>query len=318
MTGRARRPLIVGGGGMLGRMLAAKLAAEDPEVRVLSVDLAAPPPSPGIATAAIDIVRGDLAALVRAHAPDAIYHLAAIVSAQAEAEFDLGYAVNVDGTRRLLEAARASELRPRFVFASSLAVYGGALPDIVPDGFAPAPRSSYGAQKAIGELLVADYARKGHIAGVSIRLPTVVVRPGAPNRAALGFLSSIVREPVAGKEAVLPIDGNIGVWIASPRVATETLLAAANLPDEAIANAGPLIGRGVTTTPDEVLAALGRIAGPAAPARVCRARDSAVEAIVASWPKAFACDLSARLGLPVDASIDAIVREHVDGVARGT
>jgi D-erythronate 2-dehydrogenase len=315
VTHEPSRALIVGGGGMLGRMLAARLVAEHPAAHVLSVDLSAPPSMPGVVSAALDIVRADLAPLVLSFAPDTIFHLAAVVSGQAEADFDLGYAVNVDGTRRLLEATRASGLRPRFVFASSLAVYGGKLPELVPDDLAPSPRSSYGAQKAIGELLVADYARKGHIDGVAIRLPTVMVRPGAPNRAASGFLSAIVREPLAGHDAVLPVPGDTGVWVASLEIAVATLLHAARLPRASPDDSRVIVGRGISTTPDAILAALKDVAGEGTVSRVRREHDSAVAAIVSTWPRAFACVRAEALGFPVDRDIASIVRAYAEGSA---
>lgn len=310
---------IFGGGGMLGQKLAAELLAQGLGGRrvahLLSVDRSAPADggfAPRMECRAFDIVRDDPTALFQEWRPDVVFHLAAVVSGEAEADFDLGYAVNVEGTRRLLEAFRHLDWAPRLVFASSLAVYGGALPPVVPDDFAPAPQSSYGAQKAIGELYVGDYARKGFVDGISVRLPTVIVRPGAPNRAASGFLSSIVREPLAGQSAVLPVPGDTGVWVASPETAVGTLLHAAALPRTDIGEGRILVGRGITTTPDAILAALARLAGADVAARVVRADDPRVAAIVASWPRAFACERAARLGFPVDIGIEAIIAAYID------
>jgi len=320
----AHRVLIVGGGGMLGRKLAARLLSDGvdgvPVASILSVDRAVPSDTVGdgrIQAGAVDIVRDDLSGLIRAAAPDIVFHLAAVVSGQAEAEFDLGYSVNVDGTWRVLEAVRSAGRTPRLVFASSLAVYGGALPALVRDDLAPAPESSYGAQKAIGELLVADYARKGFLQGVCVRLPTIMVRPGAPNRAASGFLSSIVREPLAGLPATLPVEGTTGVWVASPETAIATLAHAAALPDADVADVRPIIGRGLSTTPDAILAALEAVAGSAVVARVARVPDPAIAAIVASWPRAFECARATRLGFPVDADIASVIRAHIESAGHG-
>lgn len=319
------RVLIVGGGGMLGRKLARRLLAQGRIGKralgsVHLVDLKAPDVA-DLGTAASaeaeDIVAGDLDGLLVRRAPDYIFHLAAIVSGEAEQNFPLGYAVNVEGTRRLLEAARLAANRPRFVFSSSLAVFGGRLPDIVPDSQRTTPQSSYGAQKAIGELLVADYARKGYVDGVALRLPTIVVRPGAPNKAASSFLSSILREPLAGKDAVLPVADDVAAWIASPGIAIGSLIHAAEIDVATLSTDHALTGRGITVTAGEMLDALSRIAGAKAVARVRRSPDETVARIVGSWPKGFTCDAATRFGFPVDESIDAIIRAYIDEELNG-
>src|SRR4051794_40199574 len=229
------RVLITGGSGFIGRRLAAALLRSG----TVTVDGAAPRPIERITLfdsvagaecpqdERVECVTGDIAdrtAVERVTAEaDLVWHLAAVVSAAAEADFELGYQVNVDGTRTLLDALRKTGRRPRVVFASSFAVYGGDLPSVVGDEFHPVPQSSYGTQKAIGELLVADYSRKGFVDGRSLRLPTIVVRPGKPNKAASSFASSIIREPLAGQEVVCPVGQETAIYILSPRRVTEAL-----------------------------------------------------------------------------------------------
>jgi len=243
--------------------------------------------------------------------PDLVFHLAAIVSGQAEAEFGLGYKVNVTATWSLLESLREARCAPRVVFTSSLAVYGPPFPDPVPDEFHLAPRSSYGAQKAIGELLLSDYTRKGYVEGVGVRLPTIVVRPGAPNAAASGFLSSIIREPLAGHEALLPVPPETAAWIASPRIAVETLLHAAALQTEAYGESRCLSGRGLPVTVAEMIDALRDVAGSEVAARVQQGSDPGVARIVGSWPRSFEAAQATRLGFPVDGGIHAIIEAHL-------
>ena len=221
--------LITGGAGFLGRKLAAALLARgsiaDPDGRARAIErltLVDIAPASGIGDPRVTSIAGDLAdpaLLDRAFAQgvDGVFHLAAVVSGEAEANFDLGWRVNVDATRTLLERCRALGTRPRFLFASSCAVFGGPLPARLPDDQALMPQSSYGAQKAVGEMLVHDYARKGFIDGRSLRLPTVTVRPGKPNKAASSFASGIVREPLAGVEAICPVGRETRMWLVSPR-----------------------------------------------------------------------------------------------------
>ncbi len=313
------RILILGAAGMIGRKLSQRLGelgtlAGRPISAALLVDRVEPaaPPAPfPIETRAVDLAEPAVAAALGAWRPDAVFHLAAIVSGEAEADFDKGYAVNLDATRLLLEALRAAGNAPRLVFASSLAVYGVPLPDVVPDDYALTPRSSYGAQKAIGELLVADYARKGFVDGLSFRLPTLVVRPGAPNRAASSFLSGIIREPIDGIPATIPVDRGMASWLASPRIAVESLIHAAGLSPEDAASARALTGRGISVTVAEMMAALRDVAGPRAAALVTDAPDPAIERIVASWPRAFRCNAARRLGFPEDESIHAIIADYL-------
>ncbi len=255
-----------------------------------------------------------------------IFHLAAVVSGEAEADFEKGYRVNLDGTRALLEAIRAipareghvrkghaSEgYRPRLVFTSSLAVFGGPLPDVIPDDFVLRPQSSYGVQKAMGELLVADYSRRGFIDGISLRLPTICVRPGLPNRAASGFYSGILREPLNGQPAVLPVPETMRHWFASPRAAIGFLVRAAELDAAALEGVRSLTLPGISATVADQIAALRRLAGDRAVALIERRPDPAIEAIVGTWPKAFDAARARALGFVPDAGIDAILTAYVE------
>ena len=267
--------------------------------------------------AAGTVIAGDLldpANLASAFAepPDAVFHLAAVVSAQAEADFDLGMRVNLDGTRALLEACRAAGNRPLFVTTSSVAAFGGAVPDPVPDGQAPTPRSTYGATKVIGELLVGDYARKGFVDGRVIRLPTVAVRPGKPNKAASSFASGILREPLNGIAANCPVAPATPLWLMSPRRAVEALVRAAELPAGDLDGEAVITLPGLSATPAEMVAALERASGPEVAARVSWRRDPAIEAIVATWPGAFAATRALGLGFRADEDIDSIIRAYME------
>jgi D-erythronate 2-dehydrogenase len=251
--------------------------------------------------------------LARACAPqvDAVFHLASVVSAGAEADFDLGMRVNVDGMRNVLELCRAQRVPPRVVFPSSVAAFGGDLPEVVLDTTAPTPQSSYGTQKVIGELLVTDYTRKGFIDGRAVRLPTIVVRPGKPNRAASGFMSSILREPLNGELAVCPVPPETQMWIASPHRAVDMLIHAMELPAHVFGWNRTINGPGITVSVAEALAALERIAGSETAQRVRFEADAAIAKIVLSWPVRFATARADQLGFSRDADIDEIIRAHV-------
>ena len=242
---------------------------------------------------------------------DAVFHLASVVSAGAEADFDLGMRVNVDGMRTVLEACRAHATQPRLVFTSSVAAFGGELPKTVVDTTAATPRSSYGTQKVIGELLVNDYTRKGYLDGRAIRLPTIVIRPGKPNRAASGFMSNILREPIAGEPAVCPVPEDAKMWIASPRRAIDALIHAMELDDGAWGANRTLNAPGLTVSVAEALAALERVVGREARARVRFERDPDIERIVLSWPAAFETARADKRGFARDQGIDDIIRMHV-------
>jgi nucleoside-diphosphate-sugar epimerase len=242
-----------------------------------------------------------------------IFHLAAIVSGEAEADLEKGYRVNLDGTRLLLDAVRrvGDGYRPRVVFTSSLAVFGPPLPGVIPDDMILTPATSYGTQKAMGELLLSDYSRRGIIDGIGLRLPTVCVRPGLPNRAASGFFSGIIREPLAARQAILPVPDTVRHWFASPRAATNFLLHAARLDLSALGTRRNLTMPGLSVTVAEAIEALRRAAGDRAVALIRREPDPAIRAIVETWPEAFATERALALGFSGDASFDELVALHI-------
>ena len=318
--------LVLGAAGMLGRKLVARLAAEGlggRAVDALTLVDVVPPGEPAGFAGRVEARAGDLAAPGVAGAcvagrPDVVFHLAAVVSGEAEADMDKGYRVNLDGTRMLLEALRREHeasggaWRARVVFTSSLAVFGTPLPAVIGDEFLLAPLSSYGTQKAIGELLLADYSRRGFIDGVGLRLPTICVRPGLPNRAASGFFSGIIREPLAGKEAVLPVGDDVRHWFASPRAAVGFLLRAG------VCELGVLGGRRSLTMPGlsvsvaEQIEALRRVAGDGAVALIRRERDPAVERIIETWPQAFDTARARAMGFEAEGSFEEIIRVYLE------
>ncbi len=313
--------LIIGAAGMIGQKLVGRLA-RDPRIggrhieRMTLQDVVEPTApkdaSFKVLTRAGDIsVPGEAAALM-ADAPELIFHLAAVVSGEAETDFEKGYRINLDGTRLLLEAIRAHGHKPKVVFTSSIAVFGAPFPPAMPDEFHLTPLTSYGTQKAIGELLLADYTRRGFLEGVGIRLPSIVVRPGRPNKAASGFFSNIIREPLAGMEAVLPVPDTVLHTHASPRAAVGFLLHAAELPQEKI---GPRVGitmPGVCCTVAEQIAALKRVAGDKAVARIRRAEDPLVAKIVAGWPSRFDAKRAVALGFRAEKDFEEIIRIHIE------
>jgi nucleoside-diphosphate-sugar epimerase len=242
---------------------------------------------------------------------DAVYHLAAVLSGQSESDFDLGMKVNVDATRYLLEACRRLGTRPRFVFASSVAVFGGSLPEVVPEEVALLPQSSYGSEKAIAELLVSDYSRKGFVDGISCRLPTVAIRPGAPNSALSSFVSGIIREPLAGTESVCPVPLDTRLWITSPAVVTANLVHAGRLATAALEGRRAVTLPGLTVTPAEMLDSLERLGGASARALVRCEPNKEMMKIVCTWPGAFDVSRPLRLGFQADRNIDEIVGEFM-------
>ena len=243
---------------------------------------------------------------------DVIFHLAAVLSGQSEAEFDLGMQVNVDATRSLLEACRRRARRPRFVFASSVAVFGGPLPEVVPDDMALRPESSYGTEKAIAELMVSDYSRRGFIDGISCRLPTVAIRPGKPNSALSSFVSGIIREPLAGVESLCPVPLSTRLWITSPTTVTRNLVHASVLPTASLEGHRSVNLPGLCVTPGEMLASLERIGGRDARALVRCEEDPAMMRVVCTWPGAFDVRRAVGLGFEADTDIDGIVREYAE------
>ena len=317
--------LITGAAGMVGRKLTQSLAKTGAlggrAIDALTLVDVVEPEAPGnfsgqIAKRAVDIsAHAESLALIEKR-PDLIFHLAAIVSGEAETDFDKGYRVNLDATRSLLEAIRAesgnSPYRPRLVFASSIAVFGAPFPEKIGDEFFTTPLTSYGTQKAIGELLLADYSRRGFLDGVGIRLPTVCIRPGAPNKAASGFFSNILREPLVGREAVLPVSEDVRHWHASPRAAVGFLHRAATMDLAELGSRRNLTMPGFSATVGEQIAALTRIAGPKAAALIRRERDPKIEAIVAGWPRDFDASRALGLGFRAESSFDEIIRVHID------
>src|SRR5712692_7846936 len=277
----------------------------------------AAPALPLPADTRLRLVTGDIAdrdTVTRLIGPgtDAVFHLAAIVSGEAEANTELGYRVNLDGTRAVLDACRALGTAPRLVFASSLAVYGGALPPAVGDDTALTPQTSYGAQKAIGELLVNDYSRKGFVDGRALRLPTVVVRPGRPNRAASTFASSMIREPLAGQDAVCPVAPDTVMALASPRRIVEGLVHALDLPGEAFGASRSLQLPGFSVAVGAVAAAMRRAGGDNAYARISWQADPAIQAIVGSWPRTLAAPRAEAMGFGRDRDIDEVVAAFIE------
>jgi len=298
--------LVVGAAGMVGRKLVARL----PELAPESVDLVDVVSSDGVR--ALDLTAPGAAREAVASRPDLIYHLAAVVSGEAEADFEKGYRVNLDGTRALFEAIREAAYRPRVVFTSSIAVFGAPFPPKIGDEFLNAPLTSYGTQKAICELLLNDYTRRGFFDGLGLRLPTICVRPGKPNLAASGFFSNILREPLAGKEAVLPVDASVRHWFASPRAAAGFLLHAARLDFARLGPRRNLTLPGLSATVGEQIEALRRVAGEKAVRLIRREPDPKIQAIVAGWPRDFDPRRALELGFRAETSFDDIVRAHVE------
>ena len=240
-----------------------------------------------------------------------VFHLAAIVSGQAETDFELGMRVNLDATRALLEACRALPQPPRFVFASSVAVFGGQLPEVVPAAFELNPQTSYGTQKTIGELLVNDYGRRGFVDARAYRLPTICVRPGRPNRAASSFASGIIREPLQGIDADCPVAPETRMWLSSPRTAIENLIRGHELEGTSLGLNRALSLPGLTVTVAEMVAALESVAGKSVSARVHFCRDEKVDRLVSSWPGALNTDRALSLGFVADTDFADIVRAHI-------
>src|SRR5580692_8539036 len=310
---------------MIGRKLTARLVADGvPQgggIDRFTLQDVVPFPAEALRAGAkpsVDIVASDLVApgeadkLIAAR-PDLIYHLAGVVSGEAELDFDKGYRVNLEGMQALLAAIRKAgeSYHPKLVFTSSIAVYGAPFPDAIPDDFHLTPLTSYGAQKAMCELLLADHHRRGLLDGVGIRLPTICVRPGKPNKAASGFFSGIIREPLAGQEAVLPVADTVLHWHASPRAATGFLIHAAGLDAAKLGPRVNLTMPGVCCTVAEQIAALRRIGGDKVVARIRRAPDELIMRIVAGWPQRIDAKRAAALGFKAEGSFDEIIKIHI-------
>jgi nucleoside-diphosphate-sugar epimerase len=306
---------------MIGRKLSARLV-KDGQLngqkidRLTLIDVVAPEKPTGFGGAAelsaSDLSSPGAAAKAIAGKPDVIFHLAGVVSGEAETDFDKGYRVNLDGTRALLEEVRAAGYKPKVVFTSSIAVYGAPFPASIADEFQLTPLTSYGTQKAICELLLADYNRRGILEGVGIRLPTICVRPGKPNNAASGFFSGIIREPLAGQEALLPVSESVRHTHASPRSAVGFLIHAAGLTREQLGPRINLAMPGVSCTVGEQIDALRRVAGDKVAARIRRHPDELVQRIVSGWAERLDAKRARDLGFKAEANFDDIVRAHIE------
>jgi D-erythronate 2-dehydrogenase len=316
--------LIIGAAGMVGRKLSAALVKAG-EVggkaitKFTLADVVAPEAfsfSGTVDAQAIDLSEPGSAAKLIAGRPDLIFHLAAIVSGEAEANFEKGYRINLDGTRYLLEAIRLEAAKapylPRLVFTSSIAVFGAPFPEAIGDEFFNTPLTSYGTQKAICELLLNDYSRKGFVDGIGIRLPTITIRPGKPNAAASGFFSNILREPLVGQEAVLPVSKDVRHWFASPRAAIGFLTHAATLDTSKLGWRRTLSVPGLSATVGEEIEALRRVAGDNAVKLIRDEPDAHIISMVDGWPKNFAAKRAEALGFKAEKTFDEIIRIHIE------
>ena len=312
------RVLITGAAGMLGRKLTQRLVdlgalRAHPIERIDLVDIVEPPTISALCAArAADLCGPGVAEDLLRPMPDVIFHLAGVVSGEAEADFERGMAVNIDGTRALFDAVRCAEGVPRVVFTSSIAVFGAPFPDPIPDDYHLTPLTSYGTQKMVAEALLADYSRRGFLDGIGIRLPTISVRPGLPNAAASGFFSGIIREPLAGLPAKLPVSREVRHSHASPRTAIEYMIHAAELDSAALRARPNLTMPGVSVTVGEQIEALARVAGPDTAARIVESPDPVIAQIVAGWPERFDTQRALDLGFVPDECYDDIIRAYLE------
>lgn len=315
--------LITGAAGMIGRKLTERLIMDraldsKPIEKLTLVDIVAPARPAGfsdhVKTRAADFAEPGVAEKAIAERPEAIFHLAGVVSGEAELDFEKGYRVNLDGTRALFEAIRKAGdgYKPRVIFTSSMAVFGAPFHHAISDEFHLTPLTSYGTQKAMCEMMLADYTRRGLFEGVGVRLPSIVVRPGKPNKAASGFFSGIIREPLSGQEAVLPVAETVTHTHASPRSAVGFLIHAAELPREQIEPHVNLTMPGVCCTVGEQIAALRRIAGDKVAARIRREPDALIVRIVSGWPQRLEAKRAQSLGFQVEKTFDEIIRVHIE------
>jgi D-erythronate 2-dehydrogenase len=319
--------LIIGAAGMIGRKLTARLARDGRLAgktidRAHLVDIVAPralenAPFP-VTLDAFDLAAPYVAPRLVAARPDVVFLLASVVSGEAESDFDKGYAINLGGTHALFEAIRREQAlaggayRPLLIFTSSIAVFGAPFPDKIGDEFLSAPLTSYGTQKAICELLLADYSRRGFFDGIGLRLPTICVRPGAPNKAASGFFSGIIREPLNGKEAILPVDDSVRHWHASPRAAVEFLLRAAELDLSLLGSRRSLSMPGVSVTVGEQIEALRAVAGDKTANLIRREPDEKIARIVSGWARDLDPARAKSLGFHADANFSAIIHAYIE------
>jgi D-erythronate 2-dehydrogenase len=315
------RVLVIGAGGMLGQKLVKALASPNSPLTVENLtrhDVVLCPPPPAGASFGIETYVGDLsqpgeAEKLVAPKPDLIFHLAAVVSGEAEANFEKGYQINFDGTRNLLEAIRklGGGYAPRLVFTSSIAVFGAPFPEAIGDTFLSAPLTSYGTQKAMSELMINDYSRRGFLDGLSLRMPTVCVRPGKPNKAASGFFSNIIREPLAGQEAILPVSPSVRHWHASPRAATQFLVQAAAMDSGKLGHRRNLTLPGLSCTVQDQLDALAKVAGEKVLKLVKHQPDETIGRIVSGWPQNFDPQRAIDLGFRAEARFEDIIQVHI-------
>ena len=313
--------LVTGAGGMIGRKLTLRLAKDKslngkPIESMTLVDVVDSPIPAGAPAKAIvaDFSEKGVATTLMQDRPDVIFHLAAIVSGDAEANFEKGYKINFNGTWALLEAVRLEAERaaykPRFVFASTLAVYGPPFPDPVPDELALTPSSSYGTQKAMTELLLADYSRKGYLDGVGVRLPTICIRPGKPNAAASSFFSGILREPLNGQEAALPVGDELRHWFASPRAAVGFFIHAAGMDTAPLGVRRSMTMPGVSATVGEEIEALRKAAGEDAVKLIKRTSDPFISKIVLGWAGRYTAKLAGEMGFTAEKNFDQIIKVY--------
>jgi D-erythronate 2-dehydrogenase len=310
--------LITGGGGFIGSRLARALLARgelagERLTKLTLLDAAFPsrPRDPGVEILEGDVADPGLLARAADRETAAVFHLAAVVSGAAEADFDLGMRANLDGTRLLLERLRACGGAPRLVFASSVAAFGGELPPVLDDSTTPRPQTSYGTQKVVGEYLIADYARKGYVDGRALRLPTIVVRAGKPNAAASSFASGVIREPLNGQISDCPVAPDTGVWLLSPAQVVEAFIHALELPAAAWGANRVVNLPGITATVREMVEAMGRVAGPEAVQRVRWKPDARIEAIVRTWPVRFATPRAQQMGFRADPDVESMIRDYL-------
>jgi nucleoside-diphosphate-sugar epimerase len=309
--------LVTGAAGFLGTRLVRALVADPPGfpaiTSIVAVDTApCPVDDPRVDSRVGSIVDPSFRDGLVDRGVGIVYHLAAVLSGQSEADFDTGMRVNVDGTRGLLEACRAVGTASRFVFSSTVAVFGGDLPPVVPEDSVLQPQTTYGVGKAIAELLVGEYSRRGYVDGVMCRLATVTVRPGMANSALSSFVSGIIREPLGGIDTVCPVPLDTPIWITSPDAVTANLVHAGRVETPALGARRALNLPGLSVTAGEMLASLERIGGPAARARVRVEREERVARAMCGWPAALDTSRARSLGFVGDASVDAIVRQYAD------
>lgn len=311
--------LVTGANGFLGRrVIASLLASPHPPARIVAADIAEGAfDDPRVVAKAGDVADPEFVSTIVEPDVDVVFHLAAVLSGQAEAEFDLGLRVNVEGTYHLLQKCRTLPKPVRVVFSSTVAVFGGPLPEIVPETMAVWPQSSYGTAKSIGEYLINDFSRRGFIDGIAVRVPTVAIRPGKPNSAVSSFVSGIIREPVNGVDTVCPVPLDTRLWICSPDAATANIVHAARVPGEALGPWRTVNLPGLTVTPAEMLDSLERLAGPDARARVRVEIDDRIAGLMGAWPGAFDLARPLALGFTRDASVDDVVTQYLRFVAHG-